>query len=131
MKKNYTVKLETIKKVRAFCYTMLGIVLCLNAYKHDKYVLMLCTATFVICMVTFTLSSIGTTKIAWDDYGVTRTKFPAKRTEIAWSDITKLKADPLGYDVHSKKINFRISRANMPTDLLARIKQSIADNKSA
>jgi hypothetical protein len=129
--KNYTVKLETIKKIRAFCYATLGIVLSWNAYQHDKYVLMLCTATFVICMVGLTLSSIGTTKITWDDYGVTRTKFPSTRTEIPWSEITKINADPLGYDVHSSRVNFRISRANMPEELLARIKQSIAKNKSA
>lgn len=129
--KRYTIKLDTIKKIRAFCYASLGIVLCLNAYKHDKYILLICTAIFVICMVAFTLSSIGRTKITWDEHSVVLTKFPSKRTEILWSEMSKVSADPLGYDIRSKQANFRVSRANMPTDLLARIKQSIADNKSA
>ena len=46
----YTIKLDTIKKIRALCYATLGVVLCLNAYKHDKYILLVCTAIFVICM---------------------------------------------------------------------------------
>ena len=127
----YTIKLDTIKKIRALCYATLGVVLCLNAYKHDKYILLVCTAIFVICMVAFTLSSVGRTKITWDSHSMVMTKFPSKRTEIPWSEMTKVRANPLGYDIHSEQVNFRISRANMPAELLARIKQSIADNKSA
>jgi hypothetical protein len=128
--KTHTIKLDTIKKIRALSYAALGIVLCLNAYKHDKYILLACTAIFVICMIAFTLSSIARTKITWDEYSVILTKPPSKRTEIPWSELTKVRADPLGYDIHSQHANFRLSRANMPAELLVKIKQSIADNKA-
>ena len=86
---------------------------------------------FVICAIAVTLFPIGRLEVSWDEVGITVKKRPKPATFIRWSDIQKLTADHLGYHVRAPKTGFRISRHNMPKELLQKIRSSIRKNSKA
>ena len=85
-------------------------------------------AFFVLCAISITLLSIGQMKITWDEIGITLTKRPKPATLLKWSDIQKLKVDHLGYHIKTRQTGFRVSKNNMPKELLQKIRTSIREN---
>lgn len=117
-----------MKKAKALIYAFMGILMCWSSIQREHYLFAAGIAFFVICAITITLLSIGRMEITWDDVGVTLTKRPKPATFINWSDIQQMKVDHLGYHVKTQTAGFRISRHNMPKELLQKIRASIRRN---
>lgn len=117
-----------MKKAKALIYAFMGILMCWSALQRSHYLLAAGTVFFVVCAIAITLLSIGQLEITWDDAGITLKKRPKPSTFISWSDLRQLKVDHLGYHIKTFKTGFRISRHNMPKDLLHKIRSSIRKN---
>lgn len=117
-----------MKKAKALIYALMGILMCWSALQRGHYLLAAGIVFFVVCAIAITLLSIGRLEIAWDAIGITLRKRPKSPTFINWSDIQQLKVDHLGYHIKTPTTGFRISRHNMPKELLQKIRSSIREN---
>ena len=118
-----------MKKAKALIYAFMGALMCWSALQRDHYLLAVGIALFVTGAIVITLYSIGRLEIAWDERGVTLKRWPKAPTFVRWSDLHKLSVDHLGYHIRAKKTGFRISRHNMPKELLQKIRSSIRENR--
>lgn len=103
----------------------MGVLMCWSALQRGHYLLAAGIVFFVTCAIAITLLSIGQLEITWDAVGITLRKRPKPATFVHWSDIRQLKVDHLGYHVKTSKTGFRISKHNMPKELLQKIRKSI------
>ena len=117
-----------MKKAKALIYAFMGALMCWSAIQRGHYLLAGGIVLFVAGAIAITLLSIGRLEITWDTTGITLRKRPKPATFIRWSDIKQLKVDHLGYHVKASKNGFRISRHNMPKELLQKIRNSIKEN---
>ena len=117
-----------MKKVKALIYAFMGVLMCWSAIQRDHYLLTAGIVFFVACAIMITLFSIGRLEITWDDAGITLRKRPKPSTFIQWTDIKKLSVDHLGYNIKTPQTGFRISKHNMPKELLQKIRGSIRKN---
>jgi len=120
-----------MKKVKALIYAFMGALMCWSALQRGHYLLAFGIVVFVGGAIAITLLSIGRLEITWDDVGITVTKRPKPPLFIKWSDIRQMKVDHLGYHVKTQKTGFRISKHNMPKELLQKIRNSIRENSKA
>ena len=84
---------------------------------------------FSVLSITLTLSPIGRMRISWNDKVITLNVFPKKPKKILWTDLEKITLDHLGYHIIARTGRFKISRVNMPNELLLKIKESIKKNQ--
>ena len=117
-----------MKKAKALIYFVLGVMMCWFTVRQGNYLMAVGIAFFVLCAIAITLASIGQLEITWDDVGITLTKRPKPSTFIEWSDIQKMNVDHLGYHIKTAQTGFRISRHNMPKELLQKIRIHIREN---
>ncbi len=118
-----------MKQVKALIYAFMGVLMCWSAIQRGHYFLAAGIILFVAGAIAITLLSIGRLEISWDDVGITLTKRPKPSTFIKWSDIRQMKVDHLGYHVKTSTAGFRISKHNMPKELLQKIRYSMKENK--
>ena len=114
-----------MKLARALIYAALGTLLVMINLKSGNTRMAGGIAFFVLCAIAITLANLGRTEISWDARGVTLKRSPKAPKFIRWSDMRKLKVDHLGYHVLARTGRFRISKENMPHELLAEIRKSI------
>jgi hypothetical protein len=117
-----------MKKAKSLIYAFMGVLMCWSAIQQGHYLMATGIAFFVICAIAITLLSIGRLEITWDEVGITLRKRPRPSTFINWSDIRKLTVDHLGYHIKTPQTGFRISKHNMPKELLQKIRSSIREN---
>ena len=117
-----------MKKAKALIYAFMGALMCWSAIQRDHYLLAAGIVFFVTCAIAITLFSIGRLEITWDNAGITLRKRPRPATFIHWTDIKKLSVDHLGYHIKTPQTGFRISKHNMPKELLQKIRSSIRSN---
>ena len=120
-----------MKKAKALIYAFMGALMCWSALQRDHYLLAAGIALFVAGAIVITLYSIGRLEVTWDDSGITLRRRPKAPTFVRWSDLQKLTVDHLGYHIRARKTGFRISRHNMPKELLQKIRSSIRENTAA
>ena len=118
-----------MKKIKALIYAFMGALMCWSALQRGHYVLAVGIALFVAGAIVITLLSIGRLEITWDDVGITVTKRPKPAIFIKWSDIRQMKVDHLGYHVKTPTTGFRVSKHNMPKELLQRIRNSMRNSE--
>ena len=117
-----------MKEAKALIYFVLGLMMCWSALRQGNYWMAVGIAFFVLCAISITLMSIGQTKITWDELGITLKKRPKPAVLLNWSDIQTLKVDHLGYHIKTNQTGFRVSKNNMPKELLQKIRASIREN---
>lgn len=118
-----------MKKVKALIYAFMGVLMCWSAIQREHYFLAAGIIFFVAGAIAITLLSIGRLEITWDDVGITLRKRPKPSTFIHWSDIRHMKVDHLGYHVKTPTTGFRISKHNMPKELLQKVRENIKENR--
>ena len=116
---------------RALIYAALGGLLVLINLRSGNTTMAGGIAFFVLCAIAITLANLGRTEITWDEKGVSVRRVPKPPKFIRWSDMRKLKVDHLGYHVLARNGRFRISKENMPPELLAEIRKSIRGQKNS
>jgi len=117
-----------MRKIKIIIYAILGVALTWSAVRQGNYGMAAGIAFFVLCAIGLTWASIGQLVITWDDSGITLTKRPKPARFVPWSDLKKLKVDHLGYHIQSRQTQFRISRENMPKELLVKIREAVRAN---
>lgn len=118
-----------MRKIKALIYLLLGGMVAGGYWERGSPGWAVFISVFTLAIVALTLSTIGRTKISWDDEGITLTAFPKKPRQIRWEDLEKVSLDHLGYHVQATTGQFKIRKNAMPGDLLQRIKENIRLNK--
>lgn len=116
-----------MKLARALIYAALGGLMLIINLKVGNHTMAYGIGFFALCAITITLTDFGRTKISWNDSGISIKRAMKPERFVRWCDLQKLRVDHLGYHVKSRSANFRISKNNMPQELLAEIRRNIRD----